>query len=505
MQLELTDCDKEQIQFIDYVQPYGALIALDENDLIINLAATDEFGLSTLNLGQNIREVLKGDTSSVLAMLGERMDPTRPMLIRSKVWSRWMTCVAHKSGEVRVLEFEFLPRKEVEIPSLQFLKDRREPLYRYLNHITDNLLATTGYDRIMVYRFAPDWNGEVVAESIKPGAYSFQGHHFPASDIPLPARELFLKNWVRAIFDVDATPMPLISGTETPLDLTRSALRSPSLIHLEYLRNMGVKASLTLSLIHEGRLWGLIACHNFEPKYITSEERNVCSLIAKLVSTRISSFITAEAMAAIQRVSSFTSELAGDLSDNRLEDAVRNQKGNLGTFLSSDGFCSAPTFGDDFIREGETPSQTELKVLVVFLENMEQDVVHTEKLNTLAPGLERVTTAAGLLAIRLDDCWLMWFRKEFQKSRLWAGNPNKTAYEGDTATRLSPRLSFEAWTEEVKDTSKPWETSDVTAATMLRTEILRTLDGTRSVTSSGMSEYQEILQSLYLQTTDEYS
>ena len=127
--------------------------------------------------------------------------------------------------------------------------------------------ALTGFDRVMVYRYDADYNGEVVAEAKRADLNSFLGLHYPASDIPAQARALYEKNWIRLISDVDYAPAPIEPAdhpaTGAPLDLTYSTLRSVSPIHLEYLRNMGVRASMSISLLRDDKLWGLIACHHY--------------------------------------------------------------------------------------------------------------------------------------------------------------------------------------------------------------------------------------------------
>ena len=506
-ELSLTDCDKEQIHLIRQIQPDGALLAVDETETIVYAALAPQFGYSGAEvLGKSLTWLMESDAKRLLTGLSDRIDPTVPLLFRSKTWKSWLTCVAHRQGALRILELEFLPPKEVEIPSVRFVRDKREPLYTYLTYIAENLRDSTDFDRVLVYRFASDWHGEVIAEALNeqnPLNSSFMEHHFPASDIPLPARDLFIKNWVRMISDVQAEPIPVLGGGDEiePLHLTRSILRSPSPIHIEYLKNMNVGASLTLSLLHEGRLWGLIACHHFSPKYLSAEERSVCSLIAKLASTRISSFATADAIAATTRVSTFTNELLDKLSSSQLTDCIKAKKEILRSFVHSDGFAFVSD--EECIVEGTVPSKEDLTRLRARLNESDLDVFYTDslihefsELNDLAPD------TVGLLAINLENSWLLWIRKEVPISRLWAGDPSKKAY-GIQTDKLTPRTSFKAWKEEVKNTSEHWESGDLLAASQLRVELLRTLDGTRRVTPTELSaESRKLLDSITLQTSD---
>lgn len=201
----LTECDKEQIQFIESIQSIGTLVALDANNKIVFAAPAERLGLTAQDLiGKSLEEIIPGDTGRILSSLEGRVEPTIPILIRSKRWGQWLTCIGHQQGDYKILELEFLPDHEVEIPSIKFVQERRDSLESYLAYIAENIQSATGYDRVMVYKFAPDWHGEVVAESIgSKEIHSFYGHHFPATDIPVPARNLFLKNFVRMIAERD--------------------------------------------------------------------------------------------------------------------------------------------------------------------------------------------------------------------------------------------------------------------------------------------------------------
>ncbi len=216
-----------------------------------------------------------------------RGEPTSPLLLREVKSRRWLSCIAHQQGDFVIFELELVPPEQIDIASLKFMSDRRESLDSYLSYIAENMRAVTGYDRVMIYKFGLDWHGEVVAESLNSAGYSFFGHHFPASDIPEIARNLLTQMWVRIIPDVDAVTIPIHAKSAGKLDLSKSVLLAASGIHLQYLRNMDVAASMTMSLICDGKLWGLIACHHFSPKYLIAEQRAVCALLAKVLSSRI--------------------------------------------------------------------------------------------------------------------------------------------------------------------------------------------------------------------------
>ena len=274
---QLTHCDTEQIQYIAAIQPTGSLVVSNRDGVIQFAAVGPGFDMQPADLlGRPIDVVLGDDTKRVMKAIEERADPTTPILLRSKTLGLWLTCTGHKQGEMRIFEFELSPLREVNIPSVKFMNEKHESLEAYLSFIAENIQMVTGYDRVMIYRFASDWHGEVVAESLTANRQSFFGHHFPASDIPVPARELFTRLWARTISDVTSVDIPVqsVAGqSASTLDLSRSVLRASSPIHIEYLRNMGVTASLSLSIICDGKLWGIIACHHFSPKQLVAEER----------------------------------------------------------------------------------------------------------------------------------------------------------------------------------------------------------------------------------------
>jgi chemotaxis family two-component system sensor kinase Cph1 len=327
----------------------------------------------------------------------------------------------------------------------------------------------------MIYRFASDWHGEVVAESLTANRQAFFGHHFPASDIPVPARDLFARLWARTISDVTSADIPVqsVAGqSASTLDLSRSVLRASSPIHIEYLRNMGVSASLTLSIICDGKLWGLIACHHFSPKQLVAEERSVYSLLAKLVSSRITALSVSQSVAAVQRISKFTMSIEGQLEKGRMEESIRDHKHNLLKFLQCDGFSFV---GDTSVtKDGFGPSVLEAKTLAKVLDSAGLSFVRTESLGKDFPQLAQMSFS-GVLGVKIEKNWLFWTRKEIVHSIVWAGNPNKSGDGTGNAERLSPRLSFDAWSETVRGASTSWQQHEVDAAEKLKETLLQAL------------------------------
>jgi chemotaxis family two-component system sensor kinase Cph1 len=352
-----------------------------------------------------------------------------------------------------------------------------------LYDITARAVRTlTGFDRVMVYRYDADYNGEVVAEAKAPELNSFLGLHYPASDIPAQARALYEKNWIRLISDVAYTPVPLqpvdhpVSGR--PLDLTYSTLRSVSPIHVEYLQNMGVRASMSISLLRGDRLWGLIACHHYSgphaPPYAT---RAAAEFLGSTLSVRLIDRAESDAHErALGSRSTLARLTAAALDEDRpITDTLLGSPGLL-DLLDADGVVvdlqgRRGTLGADL-----PPGLAER--IAGWATGRGEDVVATDALppDAVRDGVSEV--AYGVLVLPLpDNQFVLWFRGEAVRSVDWGGDPrNKAiaAQEGDSV-RLSPRKSFERWRETVRGRSEPWTTQEIDAATELRVHLLEAL------------------------------
>jgi len=291
--------------------------------------------------------------------------------------------------------------KQQEITSLKFVSEKHENLLAYLAFVSEGVRRVTGYDRVMIYKFAEDWHGEVIAESKKSQLSSFYGHHFPASDIPEPARRLFTANWVRMISDVNYAPVKIIASSEEPLDLTLSALRSVSPIHIQYLHNMNVGASLTLSIICDGRLWGLIACHHLTAKYLPAHLRSVCTLIAKMISSRVTAIEIEEQRAAFAVLSRFVTEMEGHLNKaDHLAESIGENKHELWKLIKSDGFNLISR--DYSTSDGHGLEPDHLDLLLELLADAKDTVVYYTNLHKAFPQASSVYSG-GILAVDLEQ------------------------------------------------------------------------------------------------------
>ena len=327
----------------------------------------------------------------------------------------------------------------------------------------------------MVYRFDEAGHGQVISEERRPELEAFLGNRYPASDIPQMARLLYIRNRVRVLVDTNYTPVP-ISPTLSPLtgaqlDMSLCVLRSISPIHVQYLKNMGVDATLVASLVVGGRLWGLVSCHHYAPRFIHFETRAVCELLAETVATRIAalqSFVQGQAGITVRRLEQRMIDSISRKGDWRsaLFDSSRTILGPLqatGAALLLDG---------EVLTVGEVPGTPELRTLSAWLDDRPPSPVHaTDALGLDAPMFKTlIPVASGIIAIRLSDTpgdYLIWFRPERVQTLTWGGNPFKAVVIGDDPMDLSPRRSFAQWHQVVEGTSEPWTEADLTAARMI--------------------------------------
>lgn len=492
-QADLTNCEREPIHLAGAVQPHGALLVLRELDLrIVQLSANVQalLGLAPEALMQQPLAVLGDGVTAQVRRACQAGDLREPVVLQCEVGPQARRCDAalHRlPGGWLVLELEpslplpdGMPQQDLApdvmaatlsaalqrfgaAPSVGVLADAVVEVVRNL----------TGYDRVVVYKFDPDGHGKVIAEARHPRLESLLGHHYPASDIPQRARALYLLNRVRMLVDVDAPQAPLmpdlLPGTEAPLDMSMCQLRSMSPIHLQYLRNMGVTATLTASLVREGQLWGLIAAHHYAPRYLRCTVRAATDLLAEVASTRISAienYAHAQVALMVRRLEQRLVEATSTEGEWRYA-LFRNPR----TLLQPLDATGAALFCEgEVLTTGETPSTPELRALLAWVQ--EQPVPADSpfacaSVGQANPALASLTpTASGVLAVRLSTRspdWLMWFRKEQLQSITWAGDPAKPMVASNPL-ELSPRRSFVAWSEIVRGTAVPWSTTEVALA-----------------------------------------
>jgi light-regulated signal transduction histidine kinase (bacteriophytochrome)/CheY-like chemotaxis protein len=365
------------------------------------------------------------------------------------------------------------------------------------------LKILNGFDRVMVYRFHPDGSGEVIAEVAAAGLESFLGLHYPASDIPKQARILYQRNWLRIIADINSKPAQLTataSHSAELLDLSMSVLRSVSPIHIEYLRNMGVGASMSVSILRDGKLWGLFACHHYAPRYVSFERRTAAELFGQMFSWILEGRERETDIAYESR--------ARQIQERLMESAASRGSGqrpitefmaDYRKMIECDGI--AVWSEGEITLDGATPTESEVKDLVNFINRTSPGRISAsgEIAGVYAAGESFRDRAAGFLAVPISrmprDC-LIFFRREILRSVNWAGAPEKVYAEGPLGPRLTPRKSFELWQETVSGQSKPWSAADLHIAESLRVtllEVILQLSDLAARERKGAQERQELM------------
>ncbi|HEX4972333.1 MAG TPA: HWE histidine kinase domain-containing protein [Steroidobacteraceae bacterium] len=485
--LALTACDREPIHIPGAIQPHGVLVVLDAADLSIKQIAGDTgtwLGQAATGLlGQALDIQLGGANLERLAVLSRTQLAPRPSFVfEVEAPGGTLDVSAHMSGGQIVLELERRlaggPAPLERVQSMTGTVQSSMSVREMLDSIASEVQKATGFDRVMVYRFAADDSGHVAAEARSSAEIeSFLDLHYPASDIPQQARALYLSNWIRAIPDVHYRPAPIEPAdnpnTGRPLDLSFSALRSVSPIHLQYLANMGVAASLSLSLIVQGRLWGLIACHHSSPRYLDSRLRAALELFAQVCSLQLATQLELEEsrLAATRR--DFQDVLFAALAQQGFPAGLTQHASQLRQLVAAAGV--AVQINGETATEGAVPDRAVIARLIEWLNDQpQQGIWATDRLaERWPPAAAEIRTAAGLLAVSISReprDYVLWFLPEMRSTVTWAGNPDKPVTEVDG--RLSPRKSFASWVESVTGRSRPWLGGEIDAATRLRVALL---------------------------------
>jgi chemotaxis family two-component system sensor kinase Cph1 len=496
-QVDLTNCDREPIHIPGKVQAHGFLIAVDSR-FVINYAsenvsaflptqATDLLGKKVSALEQLLPQHEETGLISQLLLLGrhtksfETINPYKVIingadynLILSQTDNNFLLEFEPDNTATEIDIHKTIGRSVSEMLSGKQLK-------QLLDNAAHQVKQLIGYDRIMIYKFIDDGHGEVIAEVKEEHLDPFLGLHYPATDIPKQARELYKKNLTRIITDVNAEPAAILTlnldGEEQQLDLTCSALRAVSPIHIQYLKNMGVASSFSISLMYREELWGLIACHNYSPRFINYKAREASKLIGQIISSALE---YKQDEANMQKNEEFKAAY------NALTDLLR-KGGNIGEAITqhdvnilsvTDATGAVLVYEDQMTTLGTTPEKTELELLISWLKkNMEDRIFYTHQLpEVYRPAQYFSEVASGILACTLSKEMgelIVWFKPEQLSTINWAGNPNKPVeIDEHGIMNLSPRRSFDVWQETVKNSSGRWTREEIANVLKLRDEVV---------------------------------
>ncbi|HQT75638.1 MAG TPA: GAF domain-containing protein [Rhodopila sp.] len=479
----LLNCEREQIHLAGSIQPHGALLLVREPDnVVVQLSANAEtfIGVSGSLLGRPLADI-PGDLADRLRphLRDGLHDVIRGIRCHAGQQREAFDCLIHRpAGGGLIIELERAG------PSVELSSHLEQALQAIMAAATLPGLGDetarifkglTGFDRVMVYRFDDEGHGEVLAEAKEPALEPFLGNRYPATDIPQIARRLYERNRVRVLPDVEYAPSALVPAlsplTGEQLDMSLCFLRSSSPIHVQYLKNMGVRGTLVVSLMVNGRLWGLIACHHYVPRFIHFEQRAVCELLAEAVATRIAaleSFVQAQAEFSVRRLEQQMIRTITKEGDWR--NALFDRPATLLEPFNATG--AALLFEGEVRAVGDVPSTAALREIGAWLDAQERgQPVATSALGKEEPSLAALTPiASGLLAVPISTVpgeYLVWLRPERVRTVTWGGNPFEPHLVGNDPLTLSPRRSFAQWHQVVESTADPWGPADLTAARLI--------------------------------------
>ena len=482
---DLTACDLEPIRVPGAIQPHGRMLVLAADPADGSMPLAHSANWPADELSGALAELPR-------AMLADLVDGRAPTLLGAvRLGDRSWALSAHRSGAHLLLEYEEAPPEppageapiysltRVFLPRLQGAGS----LVALTDLVASEMKHLSGFGRCLVYRFDADGDGEVLAERCDPGYTSYAGHHFPAGDIPRQARELYVLNPFRLIADARYDPVPLVAAPGRPgidaaavrrIDLSQAQLRSVSPVHLEYMRNMGTLASMSVSIVIEGRLWGLISCHDHDPRSLAPASRLACEHLGQLLALQIQALEANRSVAERLELRRLPMAIVARLSDS--DATLARLVEPPAPMLELAGATGAAVVLDDQLwTVGDVPAPADIRLIADWIGGLHHDVHATATLADglpAAPDLRRV--AAGVLAISISQVHrhlVLWFRPELLQTITWAGDPRKAdAAAGDG--RIHPRRSFDSWVETIRGRAAPWTGAQLGAAAELRQALI---------------------------------
>lgn len=495
--VNLNNCDREPIHIPNSIQPHGVLLAIAVEDyriLQISLNTAMVLGREPEQLLNRPLIDLIGDlqVQKIRRCLSENFEDINPLTIAIDCGGREIVfdAIAHRDGEVAIVELEAASSPQ-EMNFFDFYKLLKSPINKIQNSRSlDELCNTlvkevrtfTEFDRVMVYRFDRQGAGRVIAEAVCQELEPFLGLQYPDTDIPKQAKYLYTLNYIRQIPDTTYEPVEIIPQlnplTQKPLNMSMSVLRSVSPLHIEYLNNMGVAASMSISIVVNKQLWGLIACHNNTPKILPYQIRTACEFIGQVASFEIAAQEQNQDLDYEMKLKSIQSRFVSHISQAvELKAGLLQTPGDLIDLVGANGV--ALCFNNEITLLGNTPERDAIEAMLPWLEKQfgEEIIYETDCLSRDYAEAEAYSElASGLLALlisRVQKTFIIWFRPEVIQTINWGGNPYKPiSMEEDGSWRMSPRKSFAKWQETVKLKSLPWKSCEVEAALELRSSIV---------------------------------
>jgi len=483
-QLTLANCDSEPIHIPGAIQPLGALLAFDMDGTLRYASENAAQLLDTcLTLDQPCApEALPPGLAYCLSTWIGNADPIFDPLTITLDRATYDVIGHRNTDGLTIVELERradgvgIAAPERIYRSIERVRRQRD-IPSLLDSMVREVQRATGFDRVMAYCFHPDDSGEIGPERRRPARDDGVGRRYPAGDIPAQARRLYTVNTLRLIADATYHPVRVLSGPSPEpraLDMSFSVLRSVSPIHLEYMANMGVRASMSLSLVIGGRLWGMIACHHHTPRALPYPARLACEAMAQVVAATVSGIEANERAEQSRQNAALVSKLVERVSASENVHQALSQGGETPASLVPNDAALCLWSNSVTVFGGIAP-RGELAGILNALDQSGQRVVHTTNIARDFPELQtEIVPYAGLLACKFDPMnngWLIWLRKEQIETLVWGGKPEKQYAVGSLGPRLTPRGSFEAWREVVRGVCLPWLPSELEAVDNLRDEL----------------------------------
>lgn len=495
---KLIKCEDEPIQHIGRIQAHGCLLVLEKDGFKIlqcskNIKAYLRWEIHQVLNKSFISLLPKNEQSEVLRWLKDMLKPHFSSCILLTLESDRFYLSAHLSEDYIILELEPFFESEIkgQITYDNFIAQTtqkitlKKSLYSIAQIVVDGLQKFLDYDRVKIFQYDEDYSGSVIAESTKENIKSYLNHHFPQSDIPKQAREMLKKKYFRQIPNVMGEPIDIIPylnpKTQKPVSLILSELRNPSEIHLEYLTNMNVKATFTISIIVEGELWGLICCQNeTTKKYIPYSKRKVCENLGFIFAQSIQ---RANEYTDIQKFDEFLQKEYQVIQQvNKDLDLIEGALGHELTLLDLNGADGVViSYNEQLIALGKTPDKPFIKSILHWLqEKNDKKVFNTRHLSKYLPEAEKYAkTASGILSLEISrhsQEYIVWFKPEVVETVTWGGNPHKEIEKiVDGQIKISPRTTFDSWIEKSHAKSPAWENYEIKVAEHFRNDLLEVM------------------------------
>ncbi|WP_137128808.1 HWE histidine kinase domain-containing protein [Rhizobium sp. FY34] len=482
--VDLTNCDREPIHIPDSIQPHGCLIVCEPSGghiLRHSANAMTMLGLSRDLVGQRLDEALGAELAHTLRnALATSDDPARPALrLGVALPGGTFDIAVHRLESCAIMEFEpALADTDQPLEMARMLISRIRAISGIDELVEKSvrlIFAMLGYDRVMIYRFEHDGSGKVVSEYKRRDLESFKGQYFPASDIPKQARILYLKNTIRVISDASGIRVPMVAGVDDdgqPLDMSFAHLRSVSPIHCEYLRNMGVAASMSISIIVDGELWGLIACHHYEPKALGMPQRVAAEMFGEFFSLHLSALKQKQILDTANSARRSLDRFLQTASQNAdISGLLRQSLDEFAGIMPCDGV--GLWLDGIWTGVGSVPPERDIADIADFVSSVANGRIWgTDHISMHLPQTaDYAADVCGVLAIPLSQRprdYLFFFRRELVQTLNWAGNPDKSYVSGPLGDRLTPRTSFAIWKQTVHHRAQRWADGEWEIAEAIR-------------------------------------